>query len=303
MECHCGSAPALGTTVPRSVARGRRTGTSRAGRLGSRGGPRRAARSRDANAEGLARTVYLDRLAPLAAPGTIVDKIFSTRNPAGDAFFSKARVTWMSRSGSAWCCGRHPRGPAGVRLAPLRHGHAPDPVAVLPEDGDGVRPGSTVRRVARSGVDDLISAESADDLGCIGAGERIRAFGADDASSVGCRSSPRRVGRTTSGASFSPAVAGPTTLRRPMTEVVAHGRRSPERAPSRTMPKPSATSSSSRWRARSSCIAPTWRRRSSSRRSRSHHAQTGRSSSPRITPRRTLSPGCSRDGVTTRGSR
>ena len=68
----------------------------RRGRLGHHhlGPGGKIAQRCDAKAKGLARTVYLDPLAPPAAPGNVVDKILSTRNPAGDAFFSKVRVTW-----------------------------------------------------------------------------------------------------------------------------------------------------------------------------------------------------------------
>jgi hypothetical protein len=55
----------------------------------------------DAKAEGLARTVYLDPLAPPAAPTNVVGKTLSTRNPGGDAFYNKVRVTWDDVSGEA----------------------------------------------------------------------------------------------------------------------------------------------------------------------------------------------------------
>ena len=54
----------------------------------------------DAKASGLARTVFLDPLAPPAAPGNVVAQTLWTRNPAGDSFRTKVRVSWDDVAGA-----------------------------------------------------------------------------------------------------------------------------------------------------------------------------------------------------------
>lgn len=71
------------------------------GTTGSAPGGRIAQRC-DAKAEGLARTVYLDPLAPPAAPRNVVETILSTRGiPETDGVVDKIRVTWDDVSGEA----------------------------------------------------------------------------------------------------------------------------------------------------------------------------------------------------------